>query len=101
MPPKVLQVGNMLQIVPVPLGDECTSVPTQGTCATAEPPAPAPVGPTHTTVDQLIAERRAEKEQRRLAREQRRKEKEKKRKEKEKRKQMKIKLKTENMIKVR
>lgn len=102
--PKVVQVGNMLQIVPMTIVDNTTiTSPLASIAPTAIPPAPATpveklVAPKST--DQLALERRAEKEKRRLEREQRRKEKEKKRREKEKRKQLKNKLKTENMIKV-
>lgn len=93
MPPKVVQVGNMLQIVPIQMTEE-EPPPVLASSSQIEV---APV----KAVDQLAIERRAEKEQRRVEREQRRKEKERKRKEKEKRRQLKIKIKTENMIKVR
>lgn len=102
MPPKVVQVGNMLQIVPISIeSSEMKMHVGNVTVPPLLPPKPLePVAAPVKTMEQLMLERRAEKEQRRLEREQRRKEKERKRKEKEKRRQLKLKLKTENMIKV-
>ncbi|RZC38728.1 titin-like [Asbolus verrucosus] len=127
-PTKVVQVGNILQVVPneeisqavvepkppetsqkiVQVGNMLQIVPAvipPSKPPVLEPtPAPKPVQlpekqSAEAIMKQKVAERKAEREKRRQERERRRKEKEKKRKEKEKRKQMKLKIKTENMIK--
>ncbi|KAJ3644540.1 hypothetical protein Zmor_022265 [Zophobas morio] len=128
-PTKVVQVGNILQVVPteeippppvvekttersqkiVQVGNMLQIVPAVIASPIKvpppeQPPVAKPVPPpekqsAEAIMKQKIAERKAEREKRRQERERRRKEKEKKRKEREKRKQMKLKIKTENMIK--
>nr|CAI5843610.1 unnamed protein product [Callosobruchus analis] len=108
--PSIIQVGNVLQIVP-------TTIPPQ---MPPLPPSPAPpskeqllaVSETvasslpvvvkqsaEESMQQKVAERRAEREKRKLERDKKREEKERKRSEKEKKRQIRLKLKTENMIK--
>lgn len=125
---KIVQVGNMLQIVPTPASHapkEVTS-PTKVTMSNivqdetslgilplVQPPPPPPLADqTISTISiqekmspeelmlQKIAERRAERAKRHEERERKKKEKEKRRKEKERKKQLRLKIKTENMIKV-
>lgn len=86
---KIVQVGNMLQIVPVDTSIQGT--PVQATQVKEELSVDA-------LMKQKVAQRRAEKERRLQERERKKREKEKKKKEKEKKKQLKLKLKTEKMI---
>ncbi|XP_049817797.1 titin isoform X2 [Aethina tumida] len=90
---QILQVGNMLQIVPQ------TVVPPNAVPPTMDVPVVTEVGADKSSVDEVMKQRRAEREMRRAERDRRRKEKEKRRKEKEKKKQLKLKLRTENLIK--
>lgn len=103
-PTKVVQVGNMIQIVPT---EECLSIPqhTQqilqvGNMLQIVPSETAAVEPPKAEAKPPAEDPEARlKEKRTQEREKRRKEKERKRKEKEKKKQMKLKMRTERMIK--
>lgn len=105
-PPKVVQVGNMIQIVPteecltnstpctqqqiLQVGNMLQIVPSETQPEMVKPPEPP------TTIEDPVKQ---QKERKALEREKKRKEKERKRKEKEKRKQQKLKVRTERMIK--
>lgn len=108
-PPKVVQVGNMIQIVPT---EECLTIPytqqqqqqTQQILQVgnmlqivpSEIPAPEPPEQPSPIVEDPIQQQKQQKAQ---ERERKRKEKERKRKEREKKKQQKLKMRTERMIK--
>ncbi|XP_030750461.1 LOW QUALITY PROTEIN: titin-like [Sitophilus oryzae] len=110
--PQVVQVGNVLQIVPrelVPIKTVPPPPPVQHTEVKLEPsqiivdmqrPSTSADKPSaESAMLQKVAERRAEREKRRQEKENRRMEKDKRRKEKEKIKMDKMKIRTENMIK--
>lgn len=111
---QILQVGNMLQIVPTALPTVQTSssaAAVAAVLAAVAPPPPPPLLPAPETVQEKVlssaeellrqqhAQRKAEKEVRRQERDRRRKEKERKQKEREKKKALRVKTKTEDMIK--
>nr|CAH7733971.1 unnamed protein product [Callosobruchus chinensis] len=108
--PNIIQVGNMLQIVPTTIPPQMPPLPPSPTPASKEQ-APfvsetvastLPIVVKHSaeeSMQQKVAERRAEREKRKLERDRKREEKERKRSEKEKKRQIRLKLKTENMIK--
>ncbi|CAH1984260.1 unnamed protein product [Acanthoscelides obtectus] len=109
--PSIIQVGNMLQIVPTVISPQMPPLPPtpaapkeqipgiSGASEAIASPSPVMKQSAEESMQQKVAERRAEREKRKLEREKKREEKEKKRNEKEKKRQIRLKLKTENMIK--